>query len=208
MNIKTRARELWKEHQGIASSNPRLFRKTIMDTLIQEFGCSVASAATQYNNVKNESAPVDGLGRASTARTVRRAAPGRTAEPEVDDDDCFSLVELIKKDSGLSVGRTRTFILQGDASESFDSAVTAYPNSSWVMLQGLGPMHGETYRLRGKEKEIRRYDTAAAPVAQKTYVFTLNNERVDIRADSRSEAVLIFEDRYPEQDSTIIEVQT
>lgn len=52
MNAKERAIEIYKQHLGLASTDGRLFRKTVMDQLMAETGCSLAAAATFYNTVK------------------------------------------------------------------------------------------------------------------------------------------------------------
>lgn len=48
---KERAVELYNQHIALATTDGRLFRKTVMDTLQTEFNCSVA-AATEYNQLK------------------------------------------------------------------------------------------------------------------------------------------------------------
>ena len=48
------------------------------------------------------------------------------------------------------------FILQGDASETYDIACQTYPTNIWVMIYGIGPVYGENYRLASGEHEIKR----------------------------------------------------
>lgn len=202
MKIKDRARQLWDQNLHLASTDPRQFRKIIMDTLIQEYQCSIASASTQYNNIKNESPPVPGLGRKKVNSAIK--ASSTVVEPEVDDDDCYSVIELVGE-SLKSVGRTRSFILQGDASECFDSAVESYPESSWVLIQGLGPVHNEAYRLRGREREIKTYSPTQV-VHPNTYVFEGDDFTTTISAASRSAASIIFQRQYPNTTAIITKV--
>ena len=156
MSAKDRAVEIYKQHIHLAAENGRLFRKTVMEQLKAETGCSQAAAATHYNNAK-KLLPVEGLGRAPVSKNVRRQR-GHETVPDVDDNDCFSVLELIPTEQGYDVGRCQSFILQGDASEKFDEKKSAWAGSTWVMIQGLGPISGETYRLEPGEREIRRYE--------------------------------------------------
>ena len=160
MNAKQRAVELYQQHIALASTDGRLFRKTVMDTLMAETGCSLAAAATHYNTAK-KAAPVEGLGRAPVPKGLVK--PGNTKkpkadDPEVDDDDCFAVIELVNRDGDETVGRYQSFILQGDASEKFDEKIVAWPTRSWVMIQGLGPNHGDTFKLGANEKLIKKYN--------------------------------------------------
>jgi len=166
MNAKERAIEIYKQHIELASTDGRLFRKTVMDQLMAETGCSLAAAATHYNNAKKQT-PVEGLGRAPVAKGVRKMGGAKAKKDEdlVPDDECFSVLELVRAGSDMVVGRCQSFILQGDASEKFDDKVEAWPNSSWVMIQGLGPNSGDTFKLDAGEKEIKRYEPAKAEVA-------------------------------------------
>jgi hypothetical protein len=155
---KERAVELYNLHIALATTDGRSFRKTVMDTLMAETGCSLAAAATHYNNAK-KAAPVEGLGRAPAPKGVQK--PGnkkpKADDPEVADDDCFSVLELVQRDGNIQIGRCQSFVLQGDASEKFDDKVVAWPTCSWVMIKGLGPNSGDTYKLGTGEKEIKRY---------------------------------------------------
>ena len=152
MLIKDRAQQLWQERVSTAAENLMGFRKGIIDTLVAEFGCSVATASTQYNAVKNRNPPVPGLGR------QRAAAPAqqRPNEDEDEDEPCYSVLELEPSGRHYRVARSRAFLLQGDASETYDIACQSYPNSVWVLIYGIGPLHGERYRLSSGEREIKR----------------------------------------------------
>ncbi len=150
MNAKERAVELYIQHIELAKTDGRAFRKTVMEQLMQETGCSLAAAATHYNNAKKAN-PVEGLGRQNALATTAKKVDGTTAE--VDDNDCFSVLEI----NNGAVGRCQSFIMQGDASETFDAKVMHWPQSVWVMIQGLGPVAGETYKLEPGEKEIKRH---------------------------------------------------
>lgn len=159
--MKSRATEIYALHIALAHTDPRLFRKTVREQLMQEFGASEASVSTHYNNCKKaweaQRGAIEGLGRSPVAPGVRKMG-GTKAKPddtEVDDDDCFSVIELVE--DGQSVGRCQAFILQGDASEKFDGKIETWPNCTWVMIKGLGPIHGDSYKLGAGEKEIKRY---------------------------------------------------
>lgn len=171
MNAKDRAIEIYNHHIALASTDGRLFRKTVMEQLMAETGCSLAAAATHYNNAKKLAAPVEGLGRAPIAKGVRKMGgkSSKKGEPIQDDNECFSVIELVKTESGFSVGRCQSFLLQGDASETYDRKVLAWPNMHWVMIQGLGPNHGDTFKLQPGEQQIKRYSPDGqvedAPVA-------------------------------------------
>ena len=165
MNAKERAVEIYKQHLALAGTDGRSFRKTVMDQLMQETGCSLAAAATHYNNAK-KAQPVDGLGRAPVAKGVRKASSKAKPNDLQADNDCFTVVELVKNSNEYTVGRCQSFLLQGDASETFDSKVEAWPKSTWVMIQGLGPNHGDTFKLDSGEKEVKRYEPAAEQTAE------------------------------------------
>jgi len=151
---KERAIELYNQHIALAATDGRNFRKTVMDTLMAETGCSLAAAATHYNNAK-KAAPVEGLGRAPVPKGIRKpgsgkAKPGNDLQP---DNECFAVVEVLKDGT---VGRTQTFLMQGDASEKYDEKVGYRPDIQWVMLQGLGPMSGDNFKLEAGEKIIKQ----------------------------------------------------
>lgn len=158
MSAKERAIEIYKQHIELASTDGRLFRQTVLNQLMKELGCSVSTAAAHYNNAKKLN-PVAGLGRDPVAKGVRKMG-GAKAKKEADlvpDNECFSVIEIVNPGTNPTVGRCQSFIMQGDASEKFDEKAEAWPNSTWVMIQGLGPNSGETYRLEPDEKEIKRY---------------------------------------------------
>ena len=160
MNAKERAVEIYNQHIELAKTDPRLFRKTVREQLMAETGCSGAAASTHYNNCKKAGPVIEGLGRAPVPKGVRKMG-GKNGKPQedlVDDDECFTVIELVKTETSFFVGRCQSFVLQGDASEKFDSKVEIWPESSWVMIQGLGPNHGDNYKLESGEHEIKRYD--------------------------------------------------
>ena len=154
-NTKARALEIYQEHIELAATDGRLFRKTVMEQIMLECGVSVPSAATHYNEAK-KALPIDGLGRLTVVKGARKVSAGKNKIPAlVPDEECFAVLELVGENQ--TVGRTQSFILQGDASEEFDSKVQCWPHSTWVMVQGLGPNHGDTFVLEPEEKEIKRY---------------------------------------------------
>lgn len=158
MNAKERALEIYNQHLTLAGTDGRSFRKTVMDQLMAETGCSLAAAATHYNNAKR-TVPVEGLGRAPVSKGVRRPGAGKGKVKDVQaDNECFSVLELIPSEGTVvHVGRCQSFLAQGDASEKFDGKKEAWPRNIWVMIQGLGPNSGESYKLDAGEKELKRY---------------------------------------------------
>lgn len=166
--MTTRAKVLFQEHIAMASVNGRAFRRLIMDILMSE-GCTEAAAATHYNTAKKSSAPVAGLGRAALNPGVRRASAAVRPEDDLqDDDECFTVIELLKhRDGSMSVGRCRSHLMQGDASEDFDNRVMYRPNSTWVMIRGLGPNSGDNFKLSATEEEIKRHTPAVVMVVDK-----------------------------------------
>lgn len=155
-SIREQALEIYKKHIALASTDGKLFRKTVLDEYMATFGCSVASAATHYNNSKKV-APVEGLGRLTANRSAKKQNLGKNDEVLQDDNDCFSVLELIPNENGFKVGRCQSFLAQGDASETFDIKHVTWPKVGWVLIRGLGPISGELYRLSEGEKEIKRH---------------------------------------------------
>lgn len=163
MSAKDRAIEIYKQHIALATTDGRLFRRTVVFQLMEELGCSISTAAAHYNTAKKLN-PVPGLGRDPVSKGVRKmgGAKAKKGEDLVPDNECFSVLEIINTGTNTVVGRCQSFILQGDASEKFDDKVKAWPTSTWVLIQGLGPNSGETYRLEPDEKEIKRYEPEMA----------------------------------------------
>jgi len=146
--------EIYAKHIALASTDGRLFRKTVMDEIMATCGCTLAAAATFYNTAKKGAAPVEGLGRAPVPKGVRK--PGGKGKAQVqlqDDNECVSVIELIEN----NVARCQSFLTQGDASETFDAKIMTWPKSEWVMIWGLGPNSGDIFKLEAGEKEIKRY---------------------------------------------------
>ncbi len=162
MSAKERAVEIYAQHIHLASADGRLFRKTVMDQMMSELGISLASAATLYNGAK-KAAPVEGLGRAAPNKNVRKPGAGKgKVAVEIPDNECFSVLELVKQSDGFCVGRCQSFKFQGEAGETFDSKIDAWPMSTWVMIRGLGPNHSDNFKLAHGEEEIKRYEPVDA----------------------------------------------
>ena len=158
MTNKEQAVLIYNKHIALASTDGRLFRKTVMDEIMVACSCTLAASATFYNNAK-KAAPVEGLGRAPVAKGVRKMVTKGKVEDIVPDDECFTVIELTADpiDVTPTVVATQSFILQGDASESFDEKIQTWPHSNWNMITGLGPNPGETYKLEMGEKVIKYY---------------------------------------------------
>ena len=157
MNAKEQAFAIYQQHIALASSDGRLFRRTVMDQMKAEMGISTASAATHYNNVKKSLPAIEGLGRVPGVLGARKAGRGKDEAHIQDDNECFSVLELEQGQGTTYVGRCVSFLTQGDASESFDAKIVAWPKSEWVLIQGLGPVAGSPFELEEGEKEIKRY---------------------------------------------------
>lgn len=156
------AAEIYTKHLALASTDGRMFRKTVMDEIMDVCGCSLAASATFYNNCKKGATPIEGLGRPPVPKGLRRPnSKGKEQDILQDDNDCFSVIEI---EHG-NVARMQSFLMQGDASEEFDSRIVLWPNSTWVLIQGLGPNFGDTFKLEIGEKEIKRYPQAKDVVA-------------------------------------------
>lgn len=151
MNAKQRAVEIYNQHLSLASTDGRNFRKTVMDQLMSETGCSLAAAATHYNNAKKAAPVIEGLGRATTPKTVRKMPKGTNKEPEVADNECFTVLEIL---SDKTVGRTHSFEGLGLAKIKWGESLSRSPEAHWVLIQGLGPNHGDNYKLEPGEKVL------------------------------------------------------
>ena len=152
---------IYAKHIALASTDGRLFRKTVMDEIMATCGCTLAAAATFYNNAKKGATPIEGLGRALVPKGVRK--PGGKGKAQVqlqDDNDCFTVIEIVDD----KVARCYSFLTQGDASETFDAKTEVWTNTEWVMIQGLGPNSGDPFKLETGEKEIKRYSPAKVAV--------------------------------------------
>lgn len=161
---KQRAIELYNHYIALASTDGRNFRKTVMDQLMAETGCTLAAAATHYNTAK-KAVPVAGLGRAPAGNSAVKKTNKSKGEELQDDNECFSIMELKKvSDGNYNVGRCRSFLMQGDASEAFDEKVELTPVHTWVMVKGLGPLSGTPFKLGEGESEIKRYTPAVEAV--------------------------------------------
>lgn len=161
-DTKTRAIEIYLQHIALASTDGTLFRRTVMTQLKAELGVTQASAATHYNTAKKLH-PVEGLGRQGVTKGARRVTTtkaGKTTEIP-DDNECFTVIEIVDG----KVGRTQGYLMQGDASEAFDSKVFNWPKSRWVMIRGLGPNPDDDYELSEGEEQIRCYDSVDKEMA-------------------------------------------
>ena len=152
MTPKEIATRIYEQHIALASTDGRLFRRTVREQIMAELGCTGAASSTYYNNCKKAHDPIDGLGRAPMPQGVRKVGkPGK--EQLQDDNECVSVIEIVDD----KVARCKSYLMQGDASESFDSKTETWPKSTWVMIWGLGPNSGDEFKLEAGEKEIKRY---------------------------------------------------
>jgi hypothetical protein len=172
MGAKERIVEIYEQHIALAincTDGGRVFRKTVREQLMAETGCNDSAASTHYNYAKlareATHGPIAGLGRAPVPKGARKVSNKAKPEDLQPDNECFAVIEILTQDGNQVVGRCQAFAMQGDASETFDGKVTGWPNSHWVLIQGLGPLHGEAYKLDADEKEIKSYDPAAIAAA-------------------------------------------
>lgn len=167
---KDTAQIIYAKHIELATTDGRLFRKTVMDEIMATCGCTLAASATFYNHCKKASAPIEGLGRVVVSKNVRK--PGNKNKGEVlqDENDCYTVLELLKHKDDVTVGRCCTHLLQGDASEDFDERIQYKPSKVWIMIKGFGPNHGDSFKLSDGEIEIKRYTPAVEVVVEKEAV--------------------------------------
>lgn len=193
------AERIFRQHLHMAATDGRVFRRTVMDQIMAESGCTDSSAATQYNNVKKRLVNEIPAGLGRQPKVSPQANPD-SGQPAVDEDDpsfgldCWTVVELTGGEP-WTVGRTRSYQTRGDASEDFDTSVTRWPSSSWVMIQGLGPISGTNYRLGAGEVEVNRY-TGQSVVVTHEYLFEVQGGVHVVRASGRAEAVLAIEETH------------
>ena len=155
---KDTAHIIYAKHIALAATDGRLFRKAVMDEIMVTCNCTLAAAATFYNNSKKAATPVEGLGRAPVVKGVRKPGANKAKGEELqDEDECYTVLELLKHKNDVTVGRCRSHLLQGDASEEFDDRIKYRPASTWIMIKGLGPNHGDNFKLAAGEIEIKRY---------------------------------------------------
>ena len=150
MSIKTRALEIYNQHLDLANIDGKAFRRTVMNQIQLEFNCTISSAATAYNNAKKSSPKIAGLGRENKTK-IQKEKKSKTIQ---NDNDCYSVLELIN--NSMTVGRTESFLTQDLANSKYIEQIRNYPNSNWVLIQGLGPNPDEQFYLLPGEREICR----------------------------------------------------
>jgi hypothetical protein len=161
MSAKDKAIEIFNQHIAMAASDGTAFRRTVMEQLKTETGCSHAAAATHYNNAKKLHGPIAGLGRAETPKGARRMGNKPKKEADVaPDNECFSVIELVGDDQNI-VGRCQSFLYQGEAGEKYEQKVEAHPYTTWLLMQGLGPISGDTFKLQPGEIVMRKHNAIA-----------------------------------------------
>jgi hypothetical protein len=91
-----------------------------------------------------------------------------------EDEDCYTVIELLTHPNGSnSVGRCCSHLLQGDASEEFDERIEFNPTNIWVMIKGLGPNHGDNFKIAANEVEIKRYTPAVVVVTENAKISSI-----------------------------------
>ena len=153
---------IWNKHSALIVENGTKFRKTVISEIMEAFGCSRSGAATRYNNCKKSLPVIPGLGRTSKP-TKKHTGKSMLVE----DNDCYTILELLRHEDAVSVGRCRSYLYQGEASEEFDSRISHKPGTTWVMVKGLGPISGDKYKLQPGEKELKRYTPEREIIVEK-----------------------------------------
>jgi hypothetical protein len=216
MDIKERAKEIFFQHihlYGIDGKAGIGFRQTVVKQIEAEFGVDASQSASRYNTILKEYKKANGLDKAPAAgTTVVSGAAGveadkKTNKKDKDEDaDCWSIIELVDRGTGkLTVGRFRSELKLVDAEDVFDAKVQTFPDTNWVLIKGIGPLHGAVYELGDDEEELRRHKSSTGPKLDLEFKFMVNNRKVTIKAPTRNEAKVIFSERYPDGDDTVIE---
>ena len=212
LTTKEIATNIFMQHIALATTDGRRFRSMVLDQMMKDMNCSISSAATRYNNVFKSiriSSPhlVEGLGRNSRPQGAVVHGQMCIVDPEEQDlNRVFSVIEIVDTGHRRTVGRTQCFIMQGDASELFDSRALNWPTSEWVLIAGMGPMHGESFKLRSYETEIRR-SVPVGTVCMQDWEWVVNDTHVVIRAENQSEARAQLEEQYPGSNCWPVEVE-
>lgn len=161
-NAKQRAIEIYQQHIALASTDGRLFRRTVLEQLEAETGCSRAAASTHYNNAKKAHDPIEGLGRPEVPKTVRKMPTGTATQKEIPDEECYTVLELLPVESLVTVGRTHSFEGLGLARIKLKEMIARAPSRQWKLIMGLGPNSGDAYKLAADEKIITEYEPPVA----------------------------------------------
>ncbi len=144
MNAKELALKLFDDHIDMAYTDPKGFRKLIMDTLREKIGCSIPASATHYNNAKKSRAPIEGLGRLPSGK----GKGNKTVQLEQEQLlECFSTIELV----GESVGRTYSYSTVAEAEKEANSRLNRH-GGVWLVIKGMGPNPGEKFKLESGEE--------------------------------------------------------
>lgn len=169
MSTKETTIDIWNKHLTMATTDGHSFRRTVIDEIMSTLGCTRAAASTLYNNCKKTSPSVEGLGR--TVKTSTMTKTNKDKEQLLDDNECYTVIELLRHKDDMSVGRCRSYLFQGEASEDFDMRVNYRPTKTWVMIKGLGPISGDTYKLQTGEVEIKRYEPINEMIVSKVFEY-------------------------------------
>ena len=120
----------------------------------------------------------------------------QTIAPMSLSDKVYTVIELIETGKHYTVGRSVSFDLQGDASEYFDECSIRSPALHWTMILGLGPMPDQHFKLANDEEIIKQY-WGHSPRRLGDWYFDIGNRRVKISAVDRSQALMLFQEAYP-----------
>ena len=214
MDIKDRAKEIFYQHihlYGIDGKAGVGFRQTVVKQIEAEFGVDASQSASRYNTILKEYKKANGLDKApAPGTTVVAGLAGvetdKKSSKKDEDPDCWSIIELVDRGTGrLTVGRFRSELKLVDAEDVFEAKVKTFPDTNWVLIKGIGPLHGAVYELDDGEEELKRYSTKTGPKKDLEFKFMVNNRTVTIKAPTRNEAKVIFSERYPDGDDTVIE---
>lgn len=151
-------KELFHEHSALILSDPTLFRKRVIRYLKERTGWERTDAVQEYERVLKQlkHSDYEFVAPLFDAAAAKRAL--RSSKKELKpDDECFSVIEIM---SDQTVGRCQCFLTLPEAEEKYNSKVSLWPNSTWVLIGGLGPNSADRYRLEEGERELKRHVTA------------------------------------------------
>lgn len=150
-------KKLFQEHSALILTDPTLFRKRVIRFLKDRTGWERSDAVQEYERVLKQlkHSNYEFVAPLFDAAAAKRAQ--RTAKKDMQpDDECYSVIEIM---SDETVGRCQSFLTLQEAEEKYNSKVNLWPNSTWVLIGGLGPNSADRYRLEEGERELMRHVT-------------------------------------------------
>lgn len=147
--------QLFDKHFHIASTDGKLFRQTVIEEFMAITGLGYSSGNIHYSAVKRDRS-VPGLGRKPRSNRTKKLNHQPKEEIQ-DDNDCYSVLELISNYNQTVVGRCKSYLTLDEATVAFEGKIKAFADATWVLIQGIGPIPDELYVLEAGESELRRH---------------------------------------------------